>query len=244
MTLTQDYAAIAVELSDLLGLSVPPVAITFWQEDTNPVPRYVSKMPVQSEDGRTGAVPAGCVFWIKATDGAFSTEQADHANCSVGSFTHGFKTRDEIGGNSDVKALLEAGWVSGEAVGGITTVRNKPSRIIYGPLHQTIVEPDVVLLRLNAKQAMIVHDSVNNLQIEGKPQCHIIAIAKESGQTALSVGCMLSRVRTGMSNNEMTCAIPSQKLSSIIEQIRSGCTADMAVAAYAAADGGRFNTGT
>ena len=50
----------------------------------------------------------------------------------------------------------------------------------------------------------------------------------------MSVGCMLSRVRTGMSNNEVTCAIPASRVSELIEQLRAARVADNAVAAYAA----------
>ena len=45
---------------------------------------------------------------------------------------------------------------------------------------------------------MVLSDAVPGLRIEGKPQCHIVAIAKEQGEVAASVGCALSRVRTGM----------------------------------------------
>jgi uncharacterized protein (DUF169 family) len=240
----QNWAILASELTDLLGLSVPPVAITFRDEEVSPAHRYVSEMPPPVEDGRTGAVPAGCVFWMKATEATFSTEEQDHGNCSVGSFTHGFKSLEDVSKNSDVKALLETGWVSAETVGQLTRVNKKPLHIIYGPLSKAVIEPDVVLLRLNAKQAMMLHDSVPGLRIEGKPQCHIVAIAKEANEPALSVGCMLSRVRTGMSNNEMTCALPAQKLAEFIKQVKLGSIADTAVAAYAAADTKRFHRTT
>ena len=46
---------------------------------------------------------------------------------------------------------------------------------------------------------MLLHDAWPSLRFEGKPQCHSIPIAKESGELAVSVGCMLSRVRTAMS---------------------------------------------
>ena len=52
----------------------------------------------------------------------------------------------------------------------------------------------------------------------------------------MSVGCMLSRVRTGMSNNEVTCAIPASRVSELIERLRAARVADNAVAAYAADD--------
>jgi hypothetical protein len=79
-----------------------------------------------------------------------------------------------------------------------------------------------------------------SLRFEGKPQCHIIPIAKESGEIAMSVGCMLSRVRTGMSNNEVTFAIPESRVSELIERLRAARIADNAVAAYAADDSKRF----
>jgi uncharacterized protein (DUF169 family) len=170
----------------------------------------------------------------------FATTAQDHGNCSVGSLTHGFKTFQDIAHNSDVAALCESKWVTPEAVAKIAVVREKPKSIVYGPLRDVPVEPSVILLRLNGKQQMLLHDAWPNLRLEGKPQCHIIPIAKESGEIALSVGCMLSRVRTGMSNNEVTCAIPASRVSLLIERLRAARAADTAVAAYAAEDSRRF----
>jgi uncharacterized protein (DUF169 family) len=110
----------------------------------------------------------------------------------------------------------------------------------YGPLRDIPVEPSVILLRLNGKQQMLLHDAWPSLRFEGKPQCHIIAIAKEIGEIAVSLGCMLSRVRTGMSNNEVTCAIPTRHVSALIERLRAARAAADAVAAYAAEDSKRF----
>jgi uncharacterized protein (DUF169 family) len=57
---------------------------------------------------------------------------------------------------------------------------------------------------------------------------------------AVSVGCMLSRVRTGMSNSEMTCAIPARRLAEVIDRLKRTSEADTAVAAYASRDARRF----
>jgi uncharacterized protein (DUF169 family) len=51
---------------------------------------------------------------------------------------------------------------------------------------------------------------------------------------------MLSRVRTGMSNNEVTCAIPASRMPELIERLRAARAADNAVATYAAEDSKRF----
>lgn len=239
MTSLQIFAA---ELSDLLRLATPPLGIAFRQEATVPdIAPYGSEYPAAAPDGRTGAVPAGCVFWNKAADRVFSTIAADHANCSVGSYTHGFKRLDEVADKQDVAALFSSGWVSEADIPGIETVKNQPGSVSYGPLADFPIEPDVVFLRLNPKQAMILDDALAGVRFEGKPQCHIVAIAKETNDVAVSVGCMLSRVRTGMSNNEMTAAIPMKRLPEVIEKLRGNAATERAVATYAAQDAARFN---
>jgi uncharacterized protein (DUF169 family) len=229
-----------LDLQELLGLAVPPVAIAFISHVPAGIERIQRTTPPRTADGRTGAVAASCVFWIEGTRGVFATEAEDHGNCSVGSLTHGFKTMEEIAQNADVAALCETGWVTPEAVAKVAVVREKPASIVYGPVRDMPVEPSVILLRLNGKQQMLLHDAWRGLRFEGKPQCHIIPIAKESGELAVSVGCMLSRVRTGMSNNEVTCAIPASRMSLLIERLRAARAADNAVAAYAAEDSKRF----
>jgi uncharacterized protein (DUF169 family) len=238
--LQHDYGRLQAELADALGLFAPPIAISFVDRGPDGVERYGARAPEPTPDGRTGAVPAGCVFWIKAAERTFATVAEDHGNCSVGCVTHGLKTLEEVANNADVAALCESGWVTPEAMQGITAVAENPGAIVYGPLGETPVDPSVVLLRLNGKQQMMLHDAWPEMRLEGKPQCHIIAIAKEQGEVALSVGCMLSRVRTGMSNNEVTCAIPGHLVPQVIERLHAARAADMAVAAYAADDARRF----
>jgi len=236
----ENAAALDRELRDLLGLSVAPIAIAFVDSVPANLGRPTSTMPSPTADGRTGAVPAGCVFWNKATESVFATIAADHGNCSVGSYTHGLKRLDEVADKGDVAALFSSGWVSEADIPGIATVKDRPGSITYGPLADFPEEPDVVFLRLNPKQAMVLDDALGGVRFEGKPQCHIVAIAKEAGDVAVSVGCMLSRVRTGMSNNEMTAAIPAKRLSEVVDRLRQNAATERAVAGYAAQDAARF----
>lgn len=240
MTTTQDWKTLAGELNALLGLQTPPLAITFSNDVPPSVAQFESHVPKPMADGRTGKVPAGCVFWMEAAHKTFTTQPEDHGNCSVGSLTHGLKSLQEVAGNADVAAILESGWVTLDVVPLIPVVKEKYNHIIYGPLADTPVNPDLVFLRINARQAMILSDAVPGLKFEGKPQCHIIPMAKEHNTVAVSVGCMLSRVRTGMSNNEMTCAIPADRLGEVVGLLKSTAIADNAVAAYASRDAARF----
>ena len=234
-------ASQAEELAQLLRLAAPPLGIAFRAEaGEGAAPRIASNPPPPTPDGRTGAVPAGCVFWFKAVDLVFETLAEDHANCSVGSYTHGFKTLAETAGRADTAALFASGWVTEADIPGIAHVKERPGSIVYGPLAKMPVAPDVVFLRLNAKQAMVLHDALGGVRFEGKPQCHIVAIAKEKGEPAISVGCMLSRVRTGMRNDELTCAIPAARLAEVVEKLRKNAETERTVAAYAAQDAARF----
>lgn len=236
----RNLPSVETELKQLLGLDHTPIAITFSHEPPEGVPRVAGETPSPTPDGRTGKAPAGCVFWIKAEAGTFQTLAEDHANCNVGSLTHGFITLEEAAEGADVAALVEAEWVSPEAFPQIPTVQHKPGSVTYGPLGEAEGTPDVVLLRLNGRQAMTLHDAIPGLRFEGKPQCHIIPIAKELGEPAISVGCMLSRVRTELSNNEMTCAIPGAQIEDVLNKVRKAVAADKAVAVYASEDAKRF----
>jgi uncharacterized protein (DUF169 family) len=235
-----EYARLHTDLQQLLGLSAPPVAITFSDVEPDGIGRFDAAMPPATEDGRTGRVAAGCVFWVRATERAFVTVPDDHANCSVGSFTHGLKSMEDIAANSDVAALVAAEWVSPDDFSKVPSVKNRSNFIVYGPLRDMTSDPNVVFIRLNGKQLMMVHDAWPGARMEGKPQCHIIPIAKEDGEVAVSVGCMLSRVRTGMSNNDVSCAIPWAVLPDLIDRLRLAIAADERVAEYAAADSRRF----
>lgn len=236
-----DYAKLAEDLTRSLALANPPLAITFGKEAPAGVEPFTDPMPSPTEDGRTGRVAAGCVFWMKAAGQTFSTVAEDHGNCSVGSLTHGFKTLEEAGTKADVGTLVEAGWVTPEMFPDIPVVAEKPGVVTYGPLRETPVDPDVVFLRVNAKQAMTLSDAFPDMQFEGKPQCHIIPIAREQNKVALSVGCMLSRVRTGMPNTEMTCAIPGARLEEVVQRIKTTNAIDASVADYAGQDARRFD---
>ncbi len=235
-----DYEAHSKALSEILKLAEPPLAITFTAEAPQGVPAFDEPMPEPTADGRTGRVPAGCAFWAHGTRRTFATAPEDHGNCNVGSLTHGLRTLEQAAQGEDVAALVEAGWVTPDMFPAIPTVAERPGAITYGPLSETTFDPDVVFLRLNAKQAMMLHAALPDLRFEGKPQCHIVPIAKEQGQVAISVGCMLSRVRTGMAISELTCAIPAARLPEVVNALVAVQEADDAVGRYAAEDKRRF----
>lgn len=234
------HSAHAQSLTDLLGLEHAPIAMTFFEQmPDDGVPRFDAPMSEPTEDGRSGRVAAPCVFWMHAHERTFDTLAEDHGNCSVGQFTHGFAGAEEILDKSDVGALLDVGWVTMEAFAGVAAMDRRPAGVRYGPLAEADSDPDLVLLRVNPAQMMEINDSVD-VHWSGKPQCQILPRAAEQGQIAVSMGCALSRARTGMGDDELTVAVPGSRVSELVDSLRPVTTADAAVVGYAEADLARF----
>lgn len=238
--MTESWKELAGRLTAVLGLDAPPIAITFSDEPPTGVAPFADRMPAPTPDGRTGRVAAGCVFWVKSVDRTFTTVAADHQNCSVGSLTHGFIDLGTAAACGDVAELVASGWVTPDVFPQIPVVVGPTKVVTYGPLAASATEPDVVLIRLNGAALMTVSDALPDLSIEGKPQCHIVAIAKEQQRIAASVGCALSRARTGMPDAEMTCAIPASRLPELVQSLEATRAIDESVARYAREDARRF----
>jgi uncharacterized protein (DUF169 family) len=240
-SLAPDWRALNDRLVSVLKPFAAPIAISFHAPgETPPPPRVEPRYPAPNEHGRTGQVPAGCVFWMHAASDTFATVAADHANCSVGSYTHGFLTLEEAAAKDDVGAVLEAGWVDQAAVMSLPHVADRPGSVVYSPFADAPSPPDVVLLRINGLGLMTLKDAFPEMPIEGKPQCHIVAMAKDGNTVAASVGCALSRSRTGMRSEEMTCVIPGRRLVEVVDTLEATVGLDRAMASYASADAKRF----
>jgi uncharacterized protein (DUF169 family) len=214
---------LASELSSLLGLTHSPVAVTF------------SASAVAGADNALVAQqPAGCCFWAPAESTRLQTTPADHAHCSVGSYTHGMKTLEAAASGQDTAALVGSGWVTAADLASAPHIPFRPNQVTYEPLSQA-QKPDVVLMRLTPLSLMTLMSACPDLKLVNKPQCQIVPLAY-SGAVSVSPGCAVSRVRTDLPAGELTCAMPGARLAGIVEQMRNSTCADNAVAQYAAED--------
>jgi len=214
-------AILAQRLTTLLGLTRPPVAVSFDATSAEVA------SPVDAQ-------PAGCCFWTPAQAQRLDTVAADHANCSVGSYTHGLIPLERAASGADTAALVGSGWVAEEDLMNAAALPFQPRSITYQPLAQA-EDPDVVLAQLSAAGLMTLLGAVPDLTLARKPQCVIIPLAA-GGQVAVSPGCAVSRTRTGLPNDELTCALPAHELESIIERLEASTTSDRVVSEFAAAD--------
>jgi uncharacterized protein (DUF169 family) len=198
-------------LQSLLGLKSPPIAITFCDQAPAGVPH-------------AGAEPAGCGYWRRAAAGeVFYTEAADHLGCAVGAHTHnvpmGPEKQKELEGLIGTMVGLE--YLTMAEVPGIPQ-RKSPFRFaVYAPLGLAPLPPDVVLLRADVRQLMLLTEAAHAAGIGspgptmGRPTCAVLPQAIEGARSASSFGCVGNRVYTGASDNEGYFAVPGASLGAL-----------------------------
>ncbi|MGH2963794.1 MAG: DUF169 domain-containing protein [Solirubrobacterales bacterium] len=216
---SQDWHNLAARLQAALGVKTEPIAIS------------VSNAEAVGADAPK--VQAGCMFWDRASHGAFSTTADDHSGCSIGSYTHGLISLAQAAQTDDVNALLETGWVEGPDLAKTASLADRPGAIAYSPLAKAAFAPAAVLVRLDMEALMILADACPELEMVGKPQCQIVPLAIDAGRVVASFGCAVSRTRTGMKRGETTCAIPGDQLADVLQRLEEVATAGDAAARVA-----------
>lgn len=199
-------------LAELLHLDTPPVAISFVETPPAGVARV------------SGAEPAGCGYWRRAAEGhVFFTVADDHKRCPVGAHTHHVPLtpteQDELMGL--VKTMVDLSYLKMEDVAKIPR-RAAPMQVaVYAPLSRAPVPPDVVLVRGNARQLMLLAEAAESAGAAGgnpalgRPTCAVLPEALNAGRTAVSFGCVGNRVYTGAADSEAYFAIPGEHLGAV-----------------------------
>ena len=205
-------------LSRLLGLTRPPVAIAFRPSAPAGVPRIE----------RAG--PAGCAYWKLAGEGrAFYTEAADHYNCPVGSYTHGIELPPSRAAELQqvVGTMVSLEYLRMEEVPALPR-RTAPFGVaVYAPLGETPVDPDVVIVRGDARQMMLLAEAAGAAGIGhegaalGRPACAMIPATMNSAHGNTSLGCIGNRVYTGLGDAELYYAIPGARLSEVVGRLET-----------------------
>lgn len=208
-----DYRSIERQLSSELGLTRRPIAIAF--RDTPPagVARF------------EGSVPSGCSFWRLASEGrTFFTVPSDHYNCAIGAYTHNMPLPAERAKELDetLGLMTSAGYVRMDEVPGIPVLAKTPGAVVYAPLGDTPVDPDVVMFWGLAARVMLLQEAAiaagvaSSVSTFGRPTCMALPASLTSG-VVMSVGCAGNRVYTGVEEGELYIAVPGKHLAKIAE---------------------------
>ena len=203
-------------LTELLHLTSAPVAIAFVDAAPPSVP-HVSAVE-----------PAACGYWRRAAEGeVFFTIADDQKGCPVGAHIHNVTVspaeQQELMGL--VQNMVGVSYIKMEDVPQIPT-RKTPLRVaVYAPLAAAPVPPDVVLVRGNARQLMLLAEAAQAADVVGsgptmgRPTCAVLPEAINSGRTAASFGCIGNRVYTGADDTEAYFAIPGAQIGVVEESL-------------------------
>jgi|SRR5947209_411329 len=202
----------ATALETILGLSSKPIAISFREKPPDGVARVGSREP------------AGCGYWRRAAGGeVFYTDADDHKLCPVGAHTHNVALSpaesEQLKGLIGTMVGLE--YLTMDDVAGIPR-RVEPFGVaVYAPLDRAPLPPDVVLVRGNPRQLMLLAEAAQSAGAAGttpamgRPTCAAVPEAINSGRTAASFGCIGNRVYTGAGDDEAYFAIPGTRLADV-----------------------------
>jgi uncharacterized protein (DUF169 family) len=216
-------------MTDLLGLHSSPVAVTFHKTAPANAPRAA----------RGG--PSSCAYWKRAADGeTFYTESADHVHCPIGAYTHGVEITSELGKELEevVGLMVNLSYLRPEEVPGIPR-RTEPFDVaVYAPLAETTEEPDLVLVRGNARQVMLLAEAAQAAGVGpagglmSRPTCAAIPEALRSGRCVASLGCIGNRIYTEMGDDELYFALPGKHLGIVTEKLAALVNANSELERY------------
>jgi hypothetical protein len=124
-----------------------------------------------------------------------------------------------------VQTMVGLSYIRMDEVPRIPT-RTTPLRAaVYAPLAATPVPPDVVLVRGNPQQLMLLAEAAQAAGVAGsgptlgRPTCAVLPEAINSTRTAASFGCIGNRVYTGAGDTEAYFAIPGAQLGAVEEKL-------------------------
>ncbi|MFL5248262.1 MAG: DUF169 domain-containing protein [Myxococcales bacterium] len=199
-------------LETVLGLSSKPIAISFRPTAPEGIARVAAREP------------AGCGYWRRAAAGeVFYTDADDHKLCPVGAHTHNVSLSpaeaEQLQGLVGTMVALE--YLTMEDVARIPRRAEPFGVAVYAPLDRAPMPPDVVLVRGNPRQLMLLAEAAQSAGAAGttpalgRPTCAVLPEAINSGRTAASLGCIGNRVYTGAGDDEAYFAIPGDRLADV-----------------------------
>lgn len=217
MRVKDEYLGWSQRLTNSLNLQQAPVAICF--ADSAP----------DGIETHAGRVPAGCRFWEDAGTMTFATSSADHSLCAIGVYTHSLQPSpaQQTDLMDALKVFNDLGYVREEDLALIPVLATQPKYVVYSPLADAPLPPDVVLMFVNANQTLILSEATQQVEgrippAMGRPACAVVPQVVNTGRAALSLGCCGARAYLDVLDDSIAIfAIPGKKLEAYTLRIEA-----------------------
>lgn len=225
-----DRQEMAERITAALGLATPPIALSFVDAAPSGIESF------------TGEVPSACTFWRRAEASVFYAPAAKHFHCPIGAMTMGFvlpeTVQQELMGL--VTSMCETGYISPQEPARIPTTGKKAAGIVYGPLKDFPLEPDLVLVWLTPRQGMLYNEAVGNCRwttttpaaVWGRPACAALPLALQSSQSTFSLGCTGMRTFTEISEDRLLAVLPGSQAGELVDALETVVQANQAMRAF------------
>jgi uncharacterized protein (DUF169 family) len=178
---------------------------------------------------------------LAAAGRVFYTIPENHFNCAVGAYTHNITLSPEREKETQqtLKMMFELNYVQPEEVARIPRLPKAPVAIVYAPLGDAPVAPDVVLISCKPSAAMLLNEAANRAGVStgpaalGRPTCMALPASLQHG-AILSLGCIGNRVYTGLGEDEMYVVFRGRDLANVVSALSAIVSANAALREYAA----------
>ena len=222
------YQDVERQLTGALGLQRRPVAVAFRSTPPPGVPKFA------------GTEPSGCSFWrLAAAERTFYTVPADHYNCPIGSYTHNIPLPPDRAAElpQTLSLMTELGYLKTEEVPGIPRLAQPPGVVVYAPLGEAPVDPDVVLVAGRPGRVMLLQEAALRAGIAapapllGRPTCMALPASITQGVIA-STGCVGNRVYTDLGEDELYVMIPGKDVARVAAETQTIASANLKLSDY------------
>ena len=170
----------------------------------------------------------------------FVTSAADHERCAIGQYTHSLDMSPAGAADLEdaLKLFADLTYVTERDVASIPVIKQKASHIIYGPLAATPLPPDVVLLFVHAAQTLILSEASQQIEgglppAMGRPACAVVPQTRNSGRSALSLGCCGARAYLDILRNDIALyAVPGASIDAFADRVAALAQANGILAVF------------
>jgi len=227
-------------LLESLELAVSPVALGFVDS------------PPEGVSTSESAVPSACTFWVQAEKGLFFAKAESHENCPIGIVTMGFPLSPQVMSNlaSFVSKMCGASYIGAKEPEHIPRMEEAKKGILYGPLADFPIHPDLVLVWLNGRQTMLLGealgtvcwDAIERAEAFGRPACGALAVSANENKATLSFGCSGMRTFTEVPDDRLLASLPRSILESLPEKLQRTTRANQEMLAFYRGHKAQFGT--
>jgi uncharacterized protein (DUF169 family) len=134
----------------------------------------------------------------------------------------GFELPEQVEANlgAAVEMMCDVAYIGADEPANIPSVKSGKRGIVYGPLAEFPLEPDVALVWVAPSQAMLISEAAGssrwmeaaNRSVFGRPACASIPSALDAQEPALSLGCAGMRTFTEILPDRLLGVVPGSKL--------------------------------